>query len=66
MDSFFKSGLWFIFLLISSLLFFRLVELNFPLLDNKWYFAIGIILGVLFIQEKHKKYEEDEQRNGNY
>lgn len=69
MDSFFKSGLLVIALIVSSVILLKIIEAFFPLLENKWYFGLGIILGVLgvfFVQEKHKKYEEDEKKNGTY
>lgn len=69
MDSFFKSGLLVILLIIGSIILLKIIEAFFPLLESKWYFGLGIILGVLgvfFIQEKYKKYEEDEKKNGTY
>lgn len=69
MDSFFKSGLLVILLIVGSIILLKIIEAFFPLLENKWYFGLGIILGVLgvfFIQEKYKKYEEDEKKNGTY
>lgn len=67
MDSFFKSALLSIMLIILSLVVFELIKNVFPLLANKWYFALGIILGVigvLVVQDRNSKYEEDEKRNG--
>jgi len=69
MDSFLKSGLLVIALIMGSVILLKSIEAFFPLLENKWYFGIGIILGVLgvfFIQEKHKKYEENEKKNNTY
>lgn len=69
MDSFLKSGFLVVALIIGSVILLKIVEAFFPLLENKWYFGIGIILGVLgvfFVQEKHKKYEEVEKKNGTY
>lgn len=69
MDSFFKSGLLVILLIVGSIILLKIIEAFFPLLELVWYFGLGIILGVLgvfFIQEKYKKYEEDEKKNGTY
>lgn len=69
MDSFFKSGILVISLIIGSVILLKIIETFFPLLENKWYFGLGIILGVLgvfFIQEIYKKYKEDEKKNGTY
>ncbi len=69
MDRFFKSGLLVFTLIIGSVILLKIIEAFFPLLENKWYFGIGIILGVFgvfFVQEKHKKYEEDEKKNSTY
>lgn len=69
MDSFFKSGLLVMLLIICSVILLKIIEAIFPLLENKWYFGLGIILGVFgvfFIQEKHKKYEDDEKKNSTY
>ena len=69
MDSFLKSGLLVISLIIGSVILLKIIETFFPLLENKWYFGLGIILGVFgvfFVQERNKKYEEDEKKNGTY
>lgn len=64
MDSFFKSASLVLALIVSSAIIFSCIEYFFPLLNNKWYFAFGIlfgVFGVFFTQIKYKIYENEEK-----
>ncbi len=67
MDSFYKTALWVFALIIISKIILNLINIIAPVLDSKWYFMIGIVLGVLgtlFIQDKINKYKKNDERNG--
>lgn len=67
MDSFLRSGILVFGLIIFSFILFKGIDIAYPEFENKWYFGLGLIfgvLGVLIVQDRFKKYEEDEIRNG--
>ena len=69
MNSFFKSALLVAALISLSFVLIKIIESLFPLLENKWYFGLGIFIGVLgylFIQHQYKRYDKIEQRDSSF